>query len=664
MGEEYEDDEQKIDDIENENDIERVQNNNKKSTYAYGHNLRTDEIAEYDPDVNGKVQWSDWDQASYLDILKKLSAKLLYLAIETISIIPLKQEASREKQTIIEHAEAICSTIAGLPSYIHEMCDLEQMLDDDDNDNYDNKDKRKKEEEEEEDDDENEEEEEQIEDESEEEENEKFEFKKRKDKRTNLQRKIVMMQNNDNEDLGSEEDQENADEIKERYKNGRLTLEQLTQINPKQIKRADRMVNQGRIGDSYSRISDTAEGIKILEPGEQTYKILMELLCSNNNNNNNNNKSKPSNKSDIKQSPNAPSPHQIFSKFTLEMFEQVIRSIKRGTAPGPTGWSGDAIKKLCLGNQAYMRLMFHFYKACIFAQFYPRAFFFQSAIAIKKEEKPKPRPITIPEAMDKIMAKIILKLEDRAYQNGISATQMGVKKKWGSEKIINLIQVAIDTQIIKQEDDDEKEEEEEEEEDDDEESNTEEEEEEEEENKDDDDDNNDDNDKYQDRNKKKKKQQKQIQKQEQKQILQQKSSASTSLPPPPPTVLSHPGERPTDNINSVKNKPLIAQKPTPTIKITIQQKPISNEIFNYNPLKPRKNLQQQPNESKQIVNAETQQTGNKNKKNIIDKPKKGDNGKTKETSKNQTTTKIYKDNELDEQTLTNATKQKEHMTQN
>ncbi|KAA6377080.1 MAG: hypothetical protein EZS28_027395, partial [Streblomastix strix] len=229
--EQQEDEEQKIDDIENENDIERVNNNNnnnKKSIYAYGYNLRTDEIAEYDPDANGKVQWSDWDQASYLDLLKKLSAKLLYLAIETISIIPMKQDASREKQIIIEHAEAICSTIAGLPSYIHEKWYLErltksrngqnkqqqqqqkqrptkpnkrqktlfqkEMLDDDDNDNEEEEKKKKDEEEE------DEEEEEQIEDESEEEENEKFEFKKRKDKRTNLQRKIVMMQNNDNED--------------------------------------------------------------------------------------------------------------------------------------------------------------------------------------------------------------------------------------------------------------------------------------------------------------------------------------------------------------------------------------------------------------------------------------------------------------------------------
>ncbi|KAA6353531.1 MAG: hypothetical protein EZS28_050942, partial [Streblomastix strix] len=338
-------------------------------------------------------------------------------------------EASREKQTIIDHAEAICSTIAGLPSYIHDKCDLErltksrngqnkqkqkqqqpiksnkrqktlfqkEMLDDDDDDDNEEEEEKRKKKEGEEDEEEEEEEEEQIEDESEEEENEKFEFKKRKDRRTNLQRKIVMMQNNDNEDLGSEEDQENADEIKERYKNGKLTLEQLTQINPKQIKRADRMVNQGRIGDSYSRISDTAEGIKILEPGEQTYKILMDLLCTNNNNNaikpshiNNNNNN--NNYKDLKQSPNAPSPHQVFSKFTVEVFEQVIRSTKRGTAPGPTGWSGDAIKKLCLGNQAYMRLMYHFYKACIFAQFYPKAFFFQSAIAIKKDQKPKPRP--------------------------------------------------------------------------------------------------------------------------------------------------------------------------------------------------------------------------------------------------------------------------------
>ncbi|KAA6369471.1 MAG: hypothetical protein EZS28_035001, partial [Streblomastix strix] len=63
---------------------------------------------------------------------------------------------------------------------------------------------------------------------------------------------------------------------------------------------------------------------------------------------------------------------------------------------------------------------------------------------------------------------------------------------------------------------------------------------------------------------------------------------------------------------------------------------------------PRKDPQQQPNEPKQVASAETQQTENKNKKNINDTPKKGDNGKIKETSKNQTTAKIYKNNELDE----------------
>ncbi|KAA6369834.1 MAG: hypothetical protein EZS28_034639, partial [Streblomastix strix] len=140
--------------------------------------------------------------------------------------------------------------------------------------------------------------------------------------------------------------------------------------------------------------------------------------------------------------------------------------------------------------------------------------------------------------------------------------------------------------------------------------------------------------------------QKQIQTQEQNKIPQSSSSSSST-----PLILVSPDistiDNNNNNINPAKNRPLIAKTPTPK-KITIQQKPISENVFSYSPPKPRKDPQQQPNEPKQVASAETQQTENKNKKNINDTPKKGDNGKIKETSKNQTTTKIYKNNELDE----------------
>lgn len=78
------------------------------------------------------------------------------------------------------------------------------------------------------------------------------------------------------------------------------------------------------------------------------------------------------------------------------------------------------------------------------ALFFPKCMFVGSAIGIMKPGKEKPRPICVPEAFDKLLAKIILHLEDSAYKQSIPETQNGVRKPWGGERIIATLQTAID----------------------------------------------------------------------------------------------------------------------------------------------------------------------------------------------------------------------------
>jgi hypothetical protein len=56
------------------------------------------------------------------------------------------------------------------------------------------------------------------------------------------------------------------------------------------------------------------------------------------------------------------------------------------------------------------------------SNFYPSCFFIASIIGLKKINKLDPRPITIPEAFDKLLSRIILKLENDAYHFGIPNT--------------------------------------------------------------------------------------------------------------------------------------------------------------------------------------------------------------------------------------------------
>lgn len=72
--------------------------------------------------------------------------------------------------------------------------------------------------------------------------------------------------------------------------------------------------------------------------------------------------------------------------------------------------------------------MYQYFASMLKAKFFPKCSFVGSAIGITKPGKDKPRPICIPEAFDKLLAKIILHLEDDAYKRSIPETQNGVRK--------------------------------------------------------------------------------------------------------------------------------------------------------------------------------------------------------------------------------------------
>ncbi|KAA6364605.1 MAG: hypothetical protein EZS28_039868 [Streblomastix strix] len=75
--------------------------------------------------------------------------------------------------------------------------------------------------------------------------------------------------------------------------------------------------------------------------------------------------------------------------------------------------------------------------------FYPSGIFIGSVIALKKANKVEPRPITIPEAFDKLLSRIILKLEKDAYQLAIPNTQYGVAYNQNPNSELYVIQTDI-----------------------------------------------------------------------------------------------------------------------------------------------------------------------------------------------------------------------------
>ncbi|KAA6381488.1 MAG: hypothetical protein EZS28_022985 [Streblomastix strix] len=174
------------------------------------------------------------------------------------------------------------------------------------------------------------------------------------------------------------------------FPNSNLSKEELENISPAMISKANILCSMGRIGDAYNHLFDAQQ----------------------------------------------------------DFFHQQIKKSKRASAPGPSGWTSDLIKQLCNQFPPFLKLLYEFFLAMIKSDFYPKYIFIGSVIALHKINKVDPRPITIPEAFDKLLSRIILKLESQAYQKGIPDTQYGVGQRWGGEKIIAIIQTVIDLHAI------------------------------------------------------------------------------------------------------------------------------------------------------------------------------------------------------------------------
>jgi hypothetical protein len=136
------------------------------------------------------------------------------------------------------------------------------------------------------------------------------------------------------------------------------------------------------------------------------------------------------------------------NEFTPELFSTQLRGMKSGTSAGASGWSADAIKRMCSSNPAYQHILFGMFQAMIRACLFPKALFTGTSIGLWSTEKKKARPITIDEPFDKLMARCLIQLEREAFSKSIPNTQFGIKTKFGGEKIIAIIQMAIDLQRI------------------------------------------------------------------------------------------------------------------------------------------------------------------------------------------------------------------------
>lgn len=222
------------------------------------------------------------------------------------------------------------------------------------------------------------------------------------------------------------------------FKDSNMTIEELNKISKSMVNKGNTMCNDNRIGDAAERFADATKHAEIMNPGLETCAALQALHSTDG-----------QNELTLPQAINsAPSVDEILKNFTEEMFEKEVRSTKSGTAAGADGWCADSIKRMCTQNKSCMKLFYLFYRSMLRTQVFPWALFIGSSIGIKIDTKPKPRPITIPEAFEKLLARILLKLEHKCFDRTINENQMGVKKQLGGERIIAAMQTAIDTQIL------------------------------------------------------------------------------------------------------------------------------------------------------------------------------------------------------------------------
>ncbi|KAA6381278.1 MAG: hypothetical protein EZS28_023195, partial [Streblomastix strix] len=419
----------------------------------HGSQLASANIRPYDPEAHGRTKWSDRDNISYAMALQALSAPTIYQAIEDINQTLLIGLSDQEKNLRLLAAEKSSTLIFSVPKFIHDNLDAQRNIEFEGR-RIKNKNKNKGQAH-----------------------KPNQEIKGRRNPQGLFQ---CEMQDGDNDDDSSNaEDVELEDEgaiIREAHESisesaflrpdehkrqlaakraevimyhsfeleeGKIstiiTPTELENITESAITQANAKCTRGQVGDATAHIYDAAKGTFQLPPSHETFQKLQAQHKVG------------ADQAQVTQPDTvegAPTVDEIMEKFTFDFFLKQVSLLKTGSSAGASGWKTDMVKKLCHQNKSYARLLFGHFEAMLKAQFFPSSLFVGAAIAIQKPEKAKPRPICVPEVFDKLLSKIILHLDDNAYKNGIPPTQYGVRKPWGGEKIVAIIQTAIDIQKL------------------------------------------------------------------------------------------------------------------------------------------------------------------------------------------------------------------------
>ena len=140
-----------------------------------------------------------------------------------------------------------------------------------------------------------------------------------------------------------------------------------------------------------------------------------------------------------------PRPRSKIFFETIQDFDNTLHSLNHRSAPGMDGWSIGLIRRICEINPLLKWMICQLVSAMMTSGWYPAVFFENRLIGIPKPGKEgKIRPITIPSAWRKLIAKSLLSLHHSELLSHVPYEQFGIGKRLASEAILSTITDRID----------------------------------------------------------------------------------------------------------------------------------------------------------------------------------------------------------------------------
>ncbi|KAA6392948.1 MAG: hypothetical protein EZS28_011525 [Streblomastix strix] len=217
-----------------------------------------------------------------------------------------------------------------------------------------------------------------------------------------------------------------------------LDIEQLKNVPKSSLIRMNRLAASNQPGNAVDKMYNEVKGKKLLMPSQQTYEKLQNVY-----------------KYDDQQQPinihyeQATISH-MNKTFTLTVLKKAIMSLRRESAPGPSGWSPDTLKKMVRRSSIFLQSLHYMLQAMMANRFYPPSFFISNVIGLDKGAGKDPRPIEISEVWSRVMSKIINHIEGQRYKQFIPKSQKGTGDKRGGDSIGIMVAAAVDLSILNQ----------------------------------------------------------------------------------------------------------------------------------------------------------------------------------------------------------------------